>query len=149
MERPPSVKSDSSIGRTALVAAGVIVALLALGPIVAGLTGSRKAHLWLRLHLCQKNLESISYAVSGYAAAHGGHPPARLQQLVPRYLSEVPTCPAAGIDTYTGGYIVAGKRYTNYCLGHNHKPLAPANFPRFGAEVGSFTVRSVPWPGNQ
>lgn len=129
------MKSDISLGRTALVAAGVIVALLALGPIVAGLTGARKSRLWYHLDLCRKNLESISYAVSGYAAAHGGHPPARLQQLLPRYLSKVPICPAAGRDTYSGGYVQMGRRFTVFCSGHNHAPLEAPNFPQCGSAV--------------
>lgn len=143
------MKASDGHGRTALIAVGVLTALLAMGPVVAGLMGSRKSQNWYRFNLCRRNLACISYAVSNYSVAHDGHLPVGLEQVFPRYVSEIPTCPAAGIDTYTGGYAAAGKRYTIYCSGHNHAPLAPANFPQFGAEVGSSTVHEVLWPEDQ
>jgi len=52
---------------------------------------------------CVNNLEIIGDSLKTYERDHGAYPK-RLQQLVPEYLSELPSCPQAGRETYSEGF---------------------------------------------
>jgi len=82
---------------------------------------------------CSTNLIEISLALEKYAKAHNGKYPDSLKKLVPRYLKSIPTCPAAGYDTYSTSYKkrtirtrisgkeITGEVYTIYCKGNYHR----------------------------
>lgn len=57
-----------------------------------------------RLEACRENLRQLATALEMYATDHQGHYPMQLQQLVPRYLPEFPSCPATARDSYSKGY---------------------------------------------
>jgi serine/threonine protein kinase len=85
---------------------------------------------------CTSNLFEISMALEAYARDHNGDYPPKLENLVPKYLKSIPTCPSAGRDTYSRSYLVreaednsSGKKtrgkskssYLIYCRGDYHK----------------------------
>lgn len=62
------------------------------------------------LSACTRNLGQIGSAIESYSddsatGAGRGPYPATLQQLAPRLLETIPTCPLAGRDTYSKGYV--------------------------------------------
>lgn len=103
------------------------------------------------LRRCQSNLQSLGIALDRYAEDHFARFPNRAgsqltrqdcarmfnESLVPRYLPRVPTCPAAGRDTYSEGYWPSsgspdgsGEGFVLRCRGRNHVAAgAPSNFP--------------------
>lgn len=92
-----------------------------------------------RLDQCASNLRDIGTALGTFATDNGGRFPKTLESLQPKYLKNVPTCPVAGADTYSGGYASAASpdAYTVVCSGTNH-PAArlPANFPQYSSKTG-------------
>ncbi|CAN0497255.1 unnamed protein product, partial [Phaeothamnion confervicola] len=67
---------------------------------------------------CSSNLKNISTSLEMFSTDHQGHYPLRLGMLVPRYLPELPDCPACGAETYSASY-TRGKEpdaYTIFCL---------------------------------
>ena len=93
---------------------------------------------------CEKNCEKIGKALRTYAADHNGMYPESLSELVPRYLKKIPSCPGAGVDTYSKSYRAynfQGFKYCKfYCAGNNHsKCNIPDNFPRFNTYDGVVT----------
>ena len=50
---------------------------------------------------CQANLRSLSTAFEMYATDSNGRYPSSIEDLVPRYIEAVPSCPVAGADSYT------------------------------------------------
>lgn len=139
MGRSSSVSAftKKEINLIALLTFGA-AAVLATGPIVANLIGSRKSQAWHKLDLCQRNLECIAYAIGQYSTDNHARLPANIWQLAPRYLPKLPKCPAAGIDTYSIGYVQSGQNYTIFCSGDNHvgdlhRSLLGPNYPQFGS----------------
>jgi hypothetical protein len=86
---------------------------------------------------CGSNLKLLATALEMYSADHGGAYPPALGALVPDYLHLVPTCPAAGRDTYSSGYTVnaAEGGFTIMCTGHHHPDLPP-DHPRYTPTEG-------------
>lgn len=92
-----------------------------------------------QLGACRANLRSVQAALDQYHRDEGDFP-AALNRLVPRYLQEMPACPAAGRDTYTAGYLPdAGlQRFALACRGLHHADVnAGRDQPRLvgGAET--------------
>ena len=60
------------------------------------------------------------------------------------YFKRIPTCPAAGSDTYSLGYQTAHnpERFSFCCVGNNHAEsyarfsTSCDNFPRYSSEAG-------------
>lgn len=85
---------------------------------------------------CKGNLlDVLSPALEKYRSEHNGQYPGTLTTLVPRYLKELPVCPATtlevlgyhltgfgGKDTYSPGYSVEhkGTSYELHCSGNYH-----------------------------
>ncbi len=75
---------------------------------------------------CKSNLKNIGTACEMYATDNSGRYPTTLDSLtagtVGGYLKTIPTCPAAGADTYTSAYTVTSNPdvFTVYCSGSNH-----------------------------
>lgn len=91
------------------------------------------------LTACKSNQKNIATALEMYATDYSGAYPADLKPLVTGpYLRLIPTCPAAGKDTYSETYQVRSSpdSFSFYCSGHNHGTLVPAGFPQYNAETG-------------
>lgn len=61
-----------------------------------------------RLDACEANLKQIGTAMEVYSADYSGRYASRLDHLRPRYLAAMPTCPAAGFDTYSAAFESGG-----------------------------------------
>jgi len=83
---------------------------------------------------CVGNIHQLRRALDMYATDSSGRFPRRLEVIAP-YLrnTTIPTCPAAGVDTYSASYSSASDpdNYTVFCNGANHERAdVPPNFPR-------------------
>jgi serine/threonine protein kinase len=88
---------------------------------------------------CTFNLKEIGADVQRYAYDNQGLYPDSLSQLNPKYMQNIPSCPAAGKDTYTVSYEVSidHKFFTIYCSGLNHKMIVyKENYPKFNPKDG-------------
>ena len=90
---------------------------------------------------CEAGMKNIATALGMYAHDNGAKYPTTLQKLPEgSYLRQIPTCPAAGSDTYSQTYhstarVVAGHdTFQFYCKGHNHD--MPPNHPRYDSDTG-------------
>lgn len=112
------------------------------------------------LRRCEQNLRILIEALVKYSIDHGGkYPGGRLgdiprikhatlleSSLVPNYLKEMPTCPAAGRDTYTPGYrsdaydargILSYDTCVVRCRGRHHVSSGlPPDYPAFVSTLG-------------
>jgi len=109
-----------------------------------------------QLTACKSNLKNIGTACEMYATDNAGRYPKKLSELpikpTPKwsYLKTLPTCPAAGKDTYSqtyqvkapkldkNGKIISGKDYIYlHCSGHHHKDAGgAANRPAYNSDKG-------------
>ena len=91
---------------------------------------------------CRANLRNMRSSFEMYASDNGGLYPLSLDKLAPTYLAKIPTCPAAGVDSYSSTYkSEAGKRdekgnflsgrdyYELYCSGHHHREAKDRGVP--------------------
>lgn len=88
---------------------------------------------------CKSNLKNTGTALEMYCTDNGGLFPPALSFLTPNYLKKIPTCPAAGSDTYSGGFKSRARPdvYTVICTGSNHSALGiPANHPQYRSNEG-------------
>lgn len=88
---------------------------------------------------CGSNLKNMATACEMYSTDNEGHYPTSLSQLVPGYMKTIPTCPAAGKDTYSSSYSSASNpdMFTLYCSGNNHKEVnAGENYPQYNSAQG-------------
>ena len=95
------------------------------------------------LTACKSNLKNIGTACEMYATDNAGRYPANLSALTSGamggYLKSIPTCPAAGSDTYTDSYShgMNPDIFTVYCKGSNHTAVDTAdNFPQYDSVQG-------------
>ena len=80
---------------------------------------------------CESNCKNIAAALEMYSTDDAGHYPHSMNQLLGAdYLKTIPTCPAAGNDTYSASYEVATEpnAFSFSCTGNHHvmgegKPL--------------------------
>lgn len=90
---------------------------------------------------CKSNLKNIATALEMWSTDNSGRYPTSLSQLTEgqRYLRTLPTCPAAGRDTYSEYYRSASNpdRYTVICAGNNHNAVdAGRDFPQYNSVAG-------------
>ena len=87
---------------------------------------------------CEDNVKLLAAACSNYANDNDGVYPAKLQSLVPKYLSEIPVCPTTRDDTYSKGFESAPNAYTVYCVGdQNHKFAGTmGSYPQYTSRLG-------------
>lgn len=121
-----------------------------LGPIlVLGLAYGRGAlnrESDQALEGCVGNLQGLKVSLETYRQTHGGSLPQQLSECGP-----VPSCPAAGRDTYSAGYQSQGQAWTLICQGDAHarqfydNPRNQADFPR----TDSSTSTVLPRPPRQ
>jgi hypothetical protein len=98
-----------------------------------------------QLTACKSNCKNLATALEMYASDNRGHYPAQLSMLTQgNYLKMIPTCPAAGSDTYLGSYRTHTNpdRFSFFCQGNNHSKayagFSPPydNFPQYTSEIG-------------
>ena len=96
-----------------------------------------------RLTGCTTNMKNIATAVETYSTGNGSRYPTSLQQLPPRYIQTIPTCPSAGKnDPYLSGFASASNpdAYSLVCTGNHHGELnIPSNFPQYESSTGLLT----------
>ena len=83
---------------------------------------------------CGVNQHKLGTALEMYSTDNVGRYPTSLRQLVPNYLKSIPTCPAAGSDTYSSSFRSTANRndYTLICKGWHFGPVDEQNvFPRW------------------
>jgi hypothetical protein len=88
---------------------------------------------------CKANLKNLATALEMYSSDFAGHYPTSLARLTPNYLQQIPTCPAARRDTYSGGFVSgqAPDRYAVWCAGDNHPGLGLGpNLPAYDSVSG-------------
>lgn len=88
---------------------------------------------------CKSNLKNIGTACEMYATDHHGRYPTSTADLTPDYLKVIPTCPAAGRDTYSEGFVSHAQpdAYTVVCTGMNHNAVGDGpNFPQYTSTQG-------------
>lgn len=91
------------------------------------------------LKQCRSNLMNIGTALEMYSTDNSGRFPRVLFALAPNYLKTIPTCPAAGKDTYAAHYEFASNpdAYTFMCKGSNHALSGQAaDFPQYTSTQG-------------
>lgn len=100
------------------------------------ITRTKAENQWIA---CQSNLKNIATALEMYSTDNAGRYPTSLKQLAPDYLRSIPTCPAAGKDTYSSSYTSSQNpdAFTVYCSGNNHKDVdAGENYPMYNSDRG-------------
>ncbi|MCL5773285.1 MAG: hypothetical protein M1536_02760 [Firmicutes bacterium] len=100
-----------------------------------------------RLVACESNLWNMGTALEMYATDNNGHYPISLSQLTPDYLRSIPTCPAAGKDTYSISYTSSQNpdAFTFYCSGNNHQEVdAGENYPIYTSAGGLLSKKLGP-----
>ncbi len=116
-----------------LVGIGILAAILVPNFIRARSQGQFTA--------CKSNLKNMATALEMWSTDHEGRYPSRLSELTEggQYLRMIPTCPAAGIDTYSSTY-QAGQDPDQYqvgCSGHNHGGVdAGPGYPQYNSVSG-------------
>jgi hypothetical protein len=88
---------------------------------------------------CQSNLKSIGTALYLYSCDNSGCYPNHLEILNSKNIEIFPSCPSAGRDTYSKGYLVSlqNDEYTIFCQGKYHSILGiPDNFPQYDSISG-------------
>lgn len=112
----------------------LLLPAVCLSLICAGAAGFYQARGMGQLTACQSNLLTIQSVLTGYAREHHHRLPSKLSDPEFRVLMpKIPTCPAAGRDTYSSGYESNGFVFTVSCRGDNHRHFLPgpgtANLP--------------------
>lgn len=86
---------------------------------------------------CQSNLKNIGDALEIYSDRNGGLYPALLDQVTPDYVKVLPTCPAAGTNSYAYLRSDKGDVYTMYCRGDYHSAVTGCeNYPQYDTISG-------------
>ncbi len=98
-----------------------------------------------QLTFCKSNCKNLATALEMYASDNGGRYPHHLGKLLHgNYLKVIPTCPAAGEDTYSPTYQVSARpdMFSFCCRGNNHAKAYsgftsdPHNYPQYSAKEG-------------
>lgn len=91
---------------------------------------------WCRADFCTRqcgaNMRNLGRELEMYATDNLGLFPTSLGQLVPNYVKSIPTCPAAGSDTYSSSFHPSDHAtdYTLGCKGWHFRPVEEHNlFP--------------------
>ena len=91
------------------------------------------------LQSCSSNLKNLATAAEMWSTDNNGRYPANASQLTPNYLKTIPTCNAAGKDTYSESYTSKAQpdMFTFVCSGKHHAGTGVAeDFPRYNATEG-------------
>lgn len=87
----------------------IIVALACLGLVAIFLSLLKTQHHHPSQN-CSNKLYDLGIALEDFAKTHSGFYPGCLQELLPKYLKEIPECYHGSGDTYSAGYAVSADR---------------------------------------
>ena len=96
-----------------------------------------------QLTACKSNLKNIATALEMYSTDFDGLYPQDLGKLAPNYLRTIPTCPSAGVDTYSESYYhdLKPDLFAIHCSGNHHRPQdLLANQPAYSCTQGLSTL---------
>lgn len=128
--RQPPRLPLGNLNNLGCLAACAVAALLLLTVLVPGNISARRQG---QFTACKSNLKNLGVAMGMYATEHGEYP-GSLRQLTPGILRTIPTCPAAGRETYL---VTATTGFTLVCAGQNHSNVkAPRNYPQYTSGEG-------------
>ncbi|MBQ7528841.1 hypothetical protein IJT10_02915 [bacterium] len=107
--------------------------------VTVALSGCSKKQMEEDLKTCSDNLKQIGTACELYATDHKEHYPKTIEELQPKYMATIPTCPVH--DT---SYVYTSQKdpdsYEVYCPGSNHIELGLENdHPIFNSTQGLVT----------
>jgi competence protein ComGC len=98
---------------------------------------------------CVSNLKNIGTALEMYSTDYRGAYAPALSSLTPNYLKTIPTCPTAGLDTYSHDYRrwvvrqspfvhgIAREQYLVFCAGEWHRAMGLLpNYPQYSSTQG-------------
>lgn len=98
-----------------------------------------------QLTACKSNCKNLATALEMWASDHNGRYPASMEMLTSKnYLKTIPTCPAAGLDTYSPTYecSIKPENFSFCCSGDNHRgsysgfKASSKDFPKYSAVEG-------------
>jgi prepilin-type N-terminal cleavage/methylation domain-containing protein len=107
-----------------------------------------KARAQGQLTACKSNCKNIATALEMYSSDNGGRYPTsgsfEAKLTGGNYLKLIPTCPAAGTNTYSSVFssVQTPDSFSFYCSGNNHAKAytgftsASSGFPQYSAESG-------------
>ena len=107
-----------------------------------------KARAQGQLTACKSNCKNIATALEMYSSDNGGRYPSsgsfETRLTGGNYLKLIPTCPAAGTNTYSPAFMSTQTpdSFSFYCSGNNHAKAytgfnaAASGFPQYSAESG-------------
>jgi len=107
-----------------------------------------KARAQGQVTACKSNCKNIATSLEMYSSDNGGRYPgtANFATLLTggNYMKTIPTCPAAGSNTYGGVYTAqtTPDTFSFFCNGNNHAKAytgfttASVGFPQYSAEAG-------------
>lgn len=102
----------------------LLFAVIVLGGLGYGIMGFLRSHWESQLAGCTTNLATIVAASNMYARDHGGKYPKTLDELVGKYMLDLPVCPAAGSNTYGDlQYTKNPPGMSVSCSGGHHRKL--------------------------
>ncbi len=88
------------------------------------------------LTACCYNLQRVGAALDAWSSDHDGAYPQHLQDLVPKYIADLPRCPVDN-GAYAAGYQPHGDDYVLTCPGDRHAGCnVPDGYPRIDTENG-------------
>lgn len=90
------------------------------------------------LAACESNLKNIATALEMYSTDNKGYYPKQLQEVVPNYLKELPSCPTTKAE-YSYTLNADTNKYEIVCTG-KHEGL-PVGYPRYTSDKGLLTGR--------
>jgi competence protein ComGC len=88
---------------------------------------------------CQSYSKNICTALQAYADDNGGQYPAKLKDLIPGYMPNLPVCKDTKENSYESTYTVSTNpdAYTFWCsCGKFRKSIVTGNFPQYTSEKG-------------
>ena len=139
-------RSKKKAGFT-LIELMIVIAIIAILAAIL-VPNFLKARAQGQLTACKSNCKNLATALEMYASDHGGRYPLsgdfKVRLTSGNYLKVIPTCPAAGSDTYTSTFSSrqTPDSFTFYCVGNNHGKAytgfaaASDNYPQYNAEQG-------------
>lgn len=102
----------------------VLFTVFVLGGMGYGIMGFLRSQWESQLAGCTTNLATIVAASNMYARDHGGKYPKMLDELVGKYMLDLPVCPAAGSNTYGDlQYTKNPPGMSVSCSGGHHRKL--------------------------
>jgi prepilin-type N-terminal cleavage/methylation domain-containing protein len=139
-------RSKKKAGFT-LIELMIVIAIIAILAAIL-VPNFLKARAQGQLTACKSNCKNLATALEMYASDNGGRYPSTTNLAAKltsgNYLKLIPTCPAAGSNTYSAVYTArqTPDSFTFWCGGNNHSKAysgftaASDNYPQYNAEQG-------------